>query len=1052
MSVIYLFCGLFALIFALVYYSSLKPSLGMSASPKSSKLTLVLLLACALAVRIIVACSTEGHSTDINCFKSWAQMAYGGGLSSFYGSEAFTDYPPGYMYVLWVIGMLQSVFGLDYMSTAYTLIVKLPAIICDIAAVWLVYSLVEKKVNSTAALCCSLLYALNPAVIINSAAWAQVDSIFTLFVVLLIYFAVNKNLLASCLLFSAGALVKPQTIIFAPILLIYIYELIFVSNNKKAAAKKLAISIGASIALVFVLVLPFTKGFDFMPIINQYISTLGSYNYASVNAFNVFALFGGIWRDASVPFLFIPYSVWTYIFVAAILGACVYVYKKQKGEVNLFLLAAFIITAMFTFAAKMHERYVFPAMLLLICAFAYKKDLRIMVTYAILSIGQFLNTGVMLIQNLEQKTTAPPDGALVPVICIINIFAFAMLCRTLLTPNSSSVQASGRAKTKKAKAQNVARARKPFELMRSAEKMRITRIDALIMAAVTLIYGAVAIFNLGDMRAPATAWDSMQIGDGFVFRFDDSTPPERINWFTGVFEEREMALTLTAADGTESTDTLKLDSVFCWHSYDIAVPSSVISLTATGYDTMINEMVFTDAEGNVIAPLSAEAIQTDCGIQNLTDEADMLPREFSYKNGTYFDEIYHARTAYEYIHGMSAYENTHPPLGKLIISLGILIFGMNPFGWRITGTLFGIFMLPLIYIFAKKLFKNTKAASAAMIFLAADFMHFSQTRIATIDVYITFFIILMYYFMYTYTTMSFYDTPFKKTLLPLALSGICMGLGIASKWTGIYAGLGLAVIFFVSLGRRIYEYKRVSADKNASAEQKKAVEPCRKYCIYTILWCVIFFAAVPCAIYCASYIPYLRAPEMNGFESIIENQVSMLSYHSSLTDTHPFSSPWYEWPFIIRPIWYYSGQTGEGLSMTIASFGNPFVWWAAVGAMIYLVYRLIKDKCYNALFLIIGFLAQYLPWVGVSRVVFIYHYFTSVPFLVLMLAYCAKDILEYAPSASLSPDKTKTRTILVFGYCALCVWAFCAFYPALSGMAVDASYIDSLKWYESWIF
>lgn len=1052
MAVIYLFCGLFALVFALVYHSSLKPSLGENASSKSGKPALVLLLVCAAAVRIIVACSTDGHSTDISCFKSWAQMAYNGGLGSFYTSDAFTDYPPGYMYVLWVIGMLQSVLGLDYTSTAYTLLVKLPAIICDIAAIWFVYRLTEKKLSATAALCCSLVYALNPAVIINSAAWAQVDSVFTLFVVMFIYCAVNKRLLASCLLFSVGALIKPQTIIFTPILLIYIYELIFMSSDKRAAVKKLTVSIFASIALVFVLVLPFTQGFDFMPIINQYISTLGSYNYASVNAFNVFALFGGIWRDASQPFLFIPYSVWTYIFVAAILAVCVYVYKKQKGETSLFLLAAFIITAMFTFAAKMHERYVFPAMLLLLCAFAYKKDLRIMVTYAILSIGQFLNTGVMLIQNLEQKTTAPPDGVLVPIICIINIFAFAMLCRTLLTPGNPLAKAAKSTKAKKAKPQSTARVRKPFELMRSAEKMRITRADALIMAAVTLVYSAVALFNLGDMQAPTTAWDSMQIGDGFVFRFDESNPPERISWFTGVFEEREMALTLTAADGTESTDTLKLDSVFCWHSYDIAAPASVISLTATGYDTMINEMVFTDADGKAITPLSAEAIQADCGIQSLTDEAYMLPQEFSYKNGTYFDEIYHARTAYEYIHGMNAYENTHPPLGKLIISLGILIFGMNPFGWRIMGTLFGIFMLPLIYIFAKKLFKNTKAASAAMIFLAADFMHFSQTRIATIDVYVTFFIILMYYFMYSYTSMSFYDTPFRKTLVPLALSGICMGLGIASKWTGIYAGLGLAVIFFASLGRRIYEYRRISADKNASAEQKKAVEPCKKYCIYTILWCVVFFVIVPCAIYCASYIPYLQAHGMNGFESIIENQVSMLSYHSSLTDTHPFSSPWYEWPFIIRPIWYYSGQTADGLSMTIASFGNPFVWWAAIGAMIYCVYRLIKNKCCNALFLIIGFLAQYLPWVGVSRVVFIYHYFTSVPFLVLMLAYCAKDMLTYAPDAVLSPCKARTRTILVFGYCALCVWAFCAFYPALSGMAADASYIDSLKWYEGWIF
>lgn len=91
--------------------------------------------------------------------------------------------------------------------------------------------------------------------------------------------------------------------------------------------------------------------------------------------------------------------------------------------------------------------------------------------------------------------------------------------------------------------------------------------------------------------------------------------------------------------------------------------------------------------------------------------------------------------------------------------------------------------------------RNTPAAALACFLFAFDFMHFTQTRIATIDVYITFFVIAMYYFMYYYCSMSFYDTPLYKTFVPLGLCGICMGLGIASKWTGIYAGCGLALLF-----------------------------------------------------------------------------------------------------------------------------------------------------------------------------------------------------------------------------------------------------------------
>ena len=85
--------------------------------------------------------------------------------------------------------------------------------------------------------------------------------------------------------------------------------------------------------------------------------------------------------------------------------------------------------------------------------------------------------------------------------------------------------------------------------------------------------------------------------------------------------------------------------------------------------------------------------------------------------------------------------------------------------------------------------------------------------------------------------------------------------------------------------------------------------------------------------------------------------------------------------------------------MSIASFGNPFIWWLGIGAFVYCIYKLFKDKSYSALFLIIGYLSQYLPWVGVTRVVFIYHYFTCVPFIILMLCYVARDALARSHGA-----------------------------------------------------
>lgn len=181
---------------------------------------------------------------------------------------------------------------------------------------------------------------------------------------------------------------------------------------------------------------------------------------------------------------------------------------------------------------------------------------------------------------------------------------------------------------------------------------------------------------------------------------------------------------------------------------------------------------------------------------NIFDEQDTLKGLPSWWNSTYFDEIYHARTAYEHLHGTTPYETSHPPLGKVIMSLGIAIFGMVPFGWRVMGALAGILMLPAMYLLGKQLTKKSSFAFAAALMLALDCQHFTQTRIATIDSYPVLFILFSWLFMLRFMQRDIVRLPVKKLLPDLALSGLFMGLGIASKWIGVYSGAGLAVAFF----------------------------------------------------------------------------------------------------------------------------------------------------------------------------------------------------------------------------------------------------------------
>jgi len=374
---------------------------------------------------------------------------------------------------------------------------------------------------------------------------------------------------------------------------------------------------------------------------------------------------------------------------------------------------------------------------------------------------------------------------------------------------------------------------------------------------------------------------------------------------------------------------------------------------------------------------------------------------------------------------------------------------MNPFGWRIAGTFVGILMVPLIYIFAKRMFKKSWIAAAACLFMTFDFMHFAQTRISTIDVYVTFFIMLMYLFMYKYYTMSFYDTEFKKTLMPLLLSGICMGLGVAAKWTGAYAGAGLGIIFFYTMALRYNEYRVAVKNRSGSSNgipNKQIIDEFKPKLIKTLGWCIVFFVIIPIVIYYLSYIPYMMTPSGQGLSTITVNIDSMYTYHAKtvLNSTHSFSSEWYKWPIMVRPVWLYSGTTADGLKEGISTFGNPAVWWTGIAAVFYMGYLAIFKKDRTALFLLIAYFAQLVPWMGVKRMTFIYHYFPCVPFMVLMLGYSLKDIYESA--------KNKKAVMIGAGvFTAIVIVLFIMFYPVISGHGASREYITTfLKWFSTW--
>lgn len=1019
----------------LVYFSFLQPEMESGNIKKQQDTGIVyaaVLFTFGLIARLIIAGVYHGHETDMNCFSGWSTMIFKDGMSAFYSSDTFTDYPPGYMYVLYVIGAIRSFLPIS--GGGLDILLKTPAIVCDMITGVFVYNLAKKKYSETMSICVGGFFILNPAMIINSSFWGQVDSVFTLFLVLMVYFVSEKKMIQSYFMFTLAIFIKPQAFIFTPIIIYGIIENVFLPKfNKDLFWKNLLCGLGA-IAMIFILALPFGIG----NVINQYVSTMASYPYATVNAFNIWGALGQNWVKIT-PFT----KVFGHLLIVLVVAVTWFIFRKSKSGSKYYFMAAVLAFGTYMLSSQMHERYAYPAMVMLLLAFVALPDVKLFVSYILLSVSQIINTAWVLFVY-----SGNPNGyfksPFVIVMSFLNIVFTVYIGYTasrIYIKNEAAVNVLEKQISKSKETKNVKMPKKKTVFAKTKELAKLTRFDIIAMAVITVVYAGIALYDLGDMKAPQSYYQ-MKKNDVIALDLGYNANVNHIKYFLGVNENREFTLTVSE-DGTNFSEPtqMKMVSVFAWGEQYINEYARYICIKCDSDEAMINELAVIDEHGERIVPVNADSYK------GLFDEQDLVVERSNFRNSTYFDEIYHARTAYEFIHGLTPYEWTHPPLGKVFISIGILIFGMVPFGWRIVGTVFGIIMVPVIYCFAKKITKYTWLAIVTCLLFTFDFMHFAQTRIATIDVYVTLFIMLMYYFMYKYYCTSFYDTKFGKTLIPLGLSGIFMGMGIASKWTGVYAGCGLAVLFFMTLFKRYREYRYALSYPNESTDgisHKFVIENFKKYTVKTILFCVGFFVAIPVLIYGLSYIPYLQADGMQGIKSILDNQSAMLTYHGKtvVNSTHSFSSHWYEWPIMARPIWYFSGTVTNTVKEGISSFGNPAVWWTSIAAFIYMIYLAVRYKDKTALFLVIAYLAQLVSWIPVTRITFIYHYFPCVPFLVLMLGYAILKLY----------NENKNVKYFAFGYAAVVIILFAMFYPVLSGHPVNVEYVKNyLKWFDSWV-
>lgn len=969
----------------------------------------------------IIFVGNEGFKTDVSTYAAWAIALSQHGFAGFYSTVGFADYPPGYFYVLAIVGHLWKLLFPAHDPAALRALVKLPAILADLGVGALLYAIVRRFASAGVALGAAALYLLNPAVIYISAAWGQVDSISGGLALLAIYALLRSDagigwIVFAWLSFGYSLLIKPQAAVLLPLLIAFA----FVSpQRRRERLIGTALGIVAALALAVLLTEPFHPSNPVAALgwlIERYAYGSNVYPYNTVNAFNLWALRGNFWMPDSQSILGLPQYVWGLLLVVAALALIVWRYLQDRSAAALLEACAIATLAFFVLATRMHERYLFNGLLFTIACVPFAR--RYLYGAIALSFVLFANLQYSL-QYLQAVTGGAPGanaqnlwGLWTTALSLVTVGTFFWLGYQFLGGAEPSVRPAEAPHAPEAETEDASEEygaiRHWFDPRQGLEAMRAP-LDYVIMGALGL--GNFVLSFVGYWR-----------------------PPEKV-----------------------------------------------------------------------------------------------------------FDEIYFARAGEEYLQNMRIYENTHPPLSKLLITFSMMLFGGMPhgrglggwtflngivgglsngdnsFGWRFLDVVFGALVVMLLYLFAKRVTGSTLFATVTALLLTFDGMHFVQSRIATPEGFVVFFATLAVYAFYRFWISSQVGER-AHVNVPVwgfaagAGGALLIGLGCAfagrALWgfdtastviTTLYVGCGVYLLVRYVLfarwfgdarrelsfaegsyalrdaaattifsadggtidsrgkitrgavsqargGALVYDdepleiaYRRdgsvnyqtpvgsvTYADDEIRDQSSPAVERGRS----SRLWLILFTVAlgllvstkwygvmgfgvsfivliavwlqrlfekrptrwgnprgyrldgalttilfVSATVYALAWVPDLvrQSPdpnEVHNLNDVVYRQQTMYDYHHNLKATHPYSSQWWEWPLDYVPVAYFyqdhrsnSNDTGACCVYEITSMPNPVILWFGLFSVIFVGVLAFREanKAYGLI--VVTYLMQWLPWI-----------------------------------------------------------------------------------------
>lgn len=413
----------------------------------------------------------------------------------------------------------------------------------------------------------------------------------------------------------------------------------------------------------------------------------------------------------------------------------------------------------------------------------------------------------------------------------------------------------------------------------------------------------------------------------------------------------------------------------------------------------------------------------------------------------------------------------HPPFGKWMIAVGEAMFGVNPFGWRFMAALAGTLSVLIMCRLARRMTGSTLLGCTAGFLLALDGLHLVTSRTAILDIFLMFWVLAGFACLVA-------DRDHSRRVLSAKLdgdpnrafglgpyvfhgwrilAGLCFGLAAGVKWSAAFYLIAFIIMVFLwDMGSR-----------RAAEVQFPYAGAITKDGVATVL----SLGVLPVITYLATWSGWLfttggwgrGTPAKNvllrpfeGMPDLWRYHEQILDFHTNLSTKHPYQSwPW-DWPVLKRPVAFFYDDKGTGCgaakcSREILGIGTPAIWWAAIAALLVLVFLWLVYRDWRAGAILLGFAAGWISWFPSAfgdRTMFMFYALPLVPFMVLAIVLVLGLIIG---PASMPGPRRAVGAAIAGGYVLLVLLNFWYLYPVLAAQAIPYDAWHARMWLDSWI-